>query len=127
LCFAQLPTSTSSWSSISGLSTKRLTSTLNDIIYYFMCLHYCSSRALSAGGSSDARNVFVASIFRRTYSKYYITGSARVVYMLPKEGVRYGASKESETPYFLEGCVARTLATAVPPPPDSVLPGRPSI
>jgi hypothetical protein len=41
--------------------------------------------------------------------------------------VRYGASKESETPYFLEGCVTRTLATAVPPPPDSVLPGRPSI
>jgi hypothetical protein len=41
--------------------------------------------------------------------------------------VRYGASKESETPYFLEGCVVRTLVTAVPPPPDSVLPGRPSI
>jgi hypothetical protein len=43
------------------------------------------------------------------------------------EIVRYGARKESETPYFLEGCVARALATAVPPPPDSVLPGRPSI
>jgi hypothetical protein len=43
------------------------------------------------------------------------------------EIVRYGASKESETPYFLEGCVARTLVTAVPLPPDSVLPGRPSI
>jgi hypothetical protein len=41
--------------------------------------------------------------------------------------VRYGASKELETPYFVEGCVARTLVTAVPPPPDSVLPGRPSI
>jgi hypothetical protein len=41
--------------------------------------------------------------------------------------VRYGASKESETPYFLEGCFARTLVTAVPPPPDPVLPGRPSI
>jgi hypothetical protein len=41
--------------------------------------------------------------------------------------VRYGASKESETPYFLEGCVARTLVTAVPPPSDFVLPGRPSI
>jgi hypothetical protein len=39
LCFAQLLTSASSWSSISGLSSKRLTSTLNDIIdniiYYF--------------------------------------------------------------------------------------------
>jgi hypothetical protein len=35
VCFAQLPTSTSSRSSISGLSTKRLTSTLHDIIYYF--------------------------------------------------------------------------------------------
>jgi hypothetical protein len=33
LCFAQLPNSTSSRSSIFGLSTKRLTSTLNDIIY----------------------------------------------------------------------------------------------
>jgi hypothetical protein len=35
LLFAQLATSTSSRSSISGLSTKRLTSTLYDIIYYF--------------------------------------------------------------------------------------------
>jgi hypothetical protein len=35
LCFAQLPTSASSRLSISRLSTKRLTSTLNDIIYYF--------------------------------------------------------------------------------------------
>ncbi|CAH1364923.1 unnamed protein product [Tenebrio molitor] len=34
LCFAQLPTSTSSRSSIFGLSTKRLTSTLNGITYY---------------------------------------------------------------------------------------------
>jgi hypothetical protein len=28
-----------------------------------------------------------------------------------KYDVRYGARKESETPYFLEGCVARTLVT----------------
>jgi hypothetical protein len=35
LCLAQLPTSTAFRSSISGLATKRLTSTLNDIIYYF--------------------------------------------------------------------------------------------
>jgi hypothetical protein len=27
----------------------------------------------------------------------------------------------------VEGCVARTPVTVVPPPPDSVLPGRPSI
>jgi hypothetical protein len=38
LCFAQWPTSTSSQSSIFELSTKRLTSTLNNIIYYF---HTC--------------------------------------------------------------------------------------
>jgi hypothetical protein len=41
--------------------------------------------------------------------------------------VRYGASKESETPYFVEGCVARTPVAVVPPPPDSVLLGRPAI
>jgi hypothetical protein len=36
LCLAQLPTSTAFRSSISGLATKRRTSTLNDIgIYYF--------------------------------------------------------------------------------------------
>jgi hypothetical protein len=27
--------------------------------------------------------------------------------------VRYGASKESETPYFVEGCVARTPVAVV--------------
>jgi hypothetical protein len=35
LCLAQLPTSTAFRSSISGLATKRLTSTLSDIINYF--------------------------------------------------------------------------------------------
>jgi hypothetical protein len=35
-CFAQLPTLTAPRSSISGLTTKRLTSTLYDIIYYFV-------------------------------------------------------------------------------------------
>jgi hypothetical protein len=35
LCLTQLSTSTSSRSSISGLATKRLTSTPNEIIYYY--------------------------------------------------------------------------------------------
>jgi phage replication-related protein YjqB (UPF0714/DUF867 family) len=39
----QLATSTSSRSSISGLTTKRLTSTLNDMLYYFKhCRYYMS-------------------------------------------------------------------------------------
>jgi hypothetical protein len=37
LCFAQLSTSTTSQSLISGIdTTKRLTSTLNNIIYYYV-------------------------------------------------------------------------------------------
>jgi hypothetical protein len=39
LCFVQLPTSTSFRSSISGLSTKRLTSTLNDRYNLLFCFY----------------------------------------------------------------------------------------
>jgi hypothetical protein len=37
-CALQLSASTAFWPSISGLATKRLTSTLNDIIYHFLVI-----------------------------------------------------------------------------------------
>jgi hypothetical protein len=45
LVFAQLSTSTASRPSISGLSTKTLTSTLNAIIYYIFCTSTTTSNA----------------------------------------------------------------------------------
>jgi hypothetical protein len=42
LCSAQLPISTSSRFSISGLGTKRLTSILNDVIYYCKFQKWCA-------------------------------------------------------------------------------------
>jgi hypothetical protein len=39
--FRPVAASTSSRSPISGLSTKRLTSTLNDILYYFLKISAC--------------------------------------------------------------------------------------